>query len=129
MREPLAVRFVDWWERNYDRIDQSETMWIDGFFFWTAEMDLSDSDRDLLFEASSAEIHTRRFFRAEQAWKFLRMYQRAPTGDWQSAFDRWADGKDFQPADRTAIERIVQDLFLADGTCTFTDPLDYLGAA
>lgn len=60
--------------------------------------------------------------RAHQAAAFARMYEARPSGDWTLSFDVWADGKDFAPADRAAIRRQVEEMFLASGLLTFTDP-------
>lgn len=69
-------------------------------------------------------IHFRHLSEADtghQAEAFARMYEARPTGDWSTAFDGWADGKDFAPGDRAAIRFLVQQTFLASGTLTFTD--------
>ena len=60
--------------------------------------------------------------RGHQAAAFVRMYEARPSGDWSGAFDGWADGKDFAPSDRVAIRGRVEEMFLASGTLTFTDP-------
>jgi hypothetical protein len=61
--------------------------------------------------------------RARQAAAFVCVYRKNPSGDWRESFTRWAgpDGKDFHPGDLHAVEMIVEELFLADGTLTFTD--------
>jgi hypothetical protein len=53
--------------------------------------------------------------REVQATRFLGWYRKG-SGPWDEAFVRWAESKEFGPADLMGIRSIVVAAFLADGT-------------
>ncbi len=63
-----------------------------------------------------------------QADAFLRYLAKDRSSPAEETFRRWADSKDFTPADRTEIRAAVSEALTAGGSLTLTDPLDFLGA-
>jgi hypothetical protein len=61
MRDPRAVRFIDWWERNADRYP--DALWFDAFDYWTEPRALDGGESLALWHEAAEEYHTRQYLR------------------------------------------------------------------
>jgi hypothetical protein len=66
MKDPRAVRFIDWWERNEEKHIPAGRYWFDLFDAWTEGMSLNPRASFALFEECSDEYHERQWRRAQR---------------------------------------------------------------
>lgn len=62
-RDPRAIRFLDWWERNRGRYP--EAYWMDGFNYWIEPMDLTSAEAYALYTDAAEEYHEREWHRRQ----------------------------------------------------------------
>ena len=58
-RDPLAVRYIDWWARNRDQYPGR--FWMDLFDDWMKDQDLTDRQLRDIYADASAEYHEREY--------------------------------------------------------------------
>jgi hypothetical protein len=67
-RDPRAIQFVDWWERNEYQIDTENIYWGEAFVWWflPTEEAMTVREYSALWDDASAEIHERRWLRMHE---------------------------------------------------------------